>query len=88
MKKVWRRQPHVPSDFRSAVGMGGLRDGRKTSGATEEIMAVNISLLQRSHWCFLFFCEQRGAIGVEMLLHMQESPTSVGLNTSDTLHRP
>jgi hypothetical protein len=47
--------------------MGGLGEGRKTSGVVEEIMAVNISLLQRSHWCFL---EQRGAVGVEMLLHM------------------
>jgi hypothetical protein len=46
--------------------MGGLREGRKTSRVAEKIMAVNISLLQRSHWCFL---EQRGAIGVEMLLH-------------------
>ena len=34
------------------------------------------------------FWEQRGAIGVEMLLHTQESPTSVDLNASDTLHRP
>ena len=34
------------------------------------------------------FWQQRGAIGVEMLLHTQESPTSVGLNASDTLHRP
>ena len=41
--------------FRSIVGMGGLREGRKTSGVAEEIAMVNISLLQRSHWCFLFF---------------------------------
>ena len=34
------------------------------------------------------FLKQRGAIGVEMLLHMQESTTSVGLNASDTLHKP
>ena len=34
------------------------------------------------------FFGQRGAIGVEMLLHMQESPTSIDLNASDTLHRP
>ena len=33
------------------------------------------------------FWEQREAIGVEMLLHTQESPTSVCLNASDTLHR-
>jgi hypothetical protein len=46
--------------------MGGLREERKTSGVAEEIVAVNISLLQRIHWCFL---EQRGAIGVEMLPH-------------------
>jgi hypothetical protein len=37
---------------------------------------------------FFIFWEQRGAIGVEMLLHMQESPTSIGLNLFDTLHRP
>ena len=74
--------------FRSAVGTGGLGEGRKTSGVAEEITAVNISLPHRSHWCFFIFWEQRGAIGVEMLLHTQESPTSVGLNASDTLHRP
>jgi hypothetical protein len=49
--------------------MGGLGEERKTSGVVKEIMAVNISLLQRSHWCFL---EQRGAIGIEMLLHTQK----------------
>ena len=37
---------------------------------------------------FFIFWEQREAIGVEMLLHTQESPTSVGLNAFDTLHRP
>ena len=73
------------SFFRSAVGMGGLGEGRKTSRVVEEIAEVNISLLQWSHW---FFWEQRGAIGVEMLLHKQESPTSIGLNASNTLHRP
>jgi hypothetical protein len=31
------------------MGMGGLGEGRKTSGVAEEIAAVNISLLQRSH---------------------------------------
>ena len=66
--------------------MEGLGEGRKTSGVAEEIMTVNISLLQRSHWCV--FWEQRGAIGVEMLLHTQESLTSIGLNMSNTLHRP
>jgi hypothetical protein len=35
--------------------MRGLGEGRKTSGVAEEIAAVNISLLQMSHWCFLFF---------------------------------
>ena len=35
----------------------------------------------------VFFGEQRGAIGVEMLLHMQESLTSIRLNASDTLHQ-
>jgi hypothetical protein len=35
--------------------MGGLREGRITSKVAEEIVAVNISLLQMSHWCFLFF---------------------------------
>ena len=35
-----------------------------------------------------YFLEQRGAIGVEMLLHTQESLTSIGLNASNTLHRP
>ena len=78
---------HVPGDFRSAVGMGELGERWKTSGVAKEIMVVNISLLQRSHWCF-YFLEQRGAIGVEILLHTQKSPTSVGLNMSDTLHRP
>jgi hypothetical protein len=68
------------------MGMGELGEGRKTSGVTKGITMVNISLLQRSHWCF--FLEQRGASGVEMLLHTQESPTSIGLNVSDTLHRP
>jgi hypothetical protein len=67
------------------VGIGGLEEGRKISGVAEEITMANISLLQRSHWCFL---EQRRAIGVEMLLHTQESPTSIGLNASNTLHRP
>jgi hypothetical protein len=36
----------------------------------------------------VLFLEQRGASGVEMLLHTQESLTSIGLNVSDTLHRP
>jgi hypothetical protein len=49
--------------------MGGFREERKTSRVAKEIVVVKISLLQRSHWCFL---EQRGAIGVEMLLHMQK----------------
>ena len=36
----------------------------------------------------VFFGEQRGAIGVKMLRNTQESPTFVGLNASNTLHRP
>ena len=35
---------------------------------------------------FFNFWEQRGAIGVEMLLQMQERRTSIDLNASDTLH--
>jgi hypothetical protein len=62
--------------------MGGLGEGRKTSRVEEEIVVVNISLLQRSHW---FFGEQRGAIGVEMLLHTQESTTSIGLDVSNSI---
>jgi hypothetical protein len=53
VKSVWRRQPYVPSNFRSAAGMGGLKEGSKTSEVTEEITAINISQLQRSHWYFL-----------------------------------
>jgi hypothetical protein len=62
--------------------MGGLGEGRKTSRVEEEIVVVNISLLQGSHW---FFGEQRGAIGVEMLLHTQESMTSIGLDVSNSI---
>ena len=56
----------------------------------------HVKLRKRLRWLIYYyyrgaigvFWEQIGAIGVEMLLHTQESPTSVGLNASDTLHRP
>jgi hypothetical protein len=68
--------------------MGGLGEGRKQSRVAKEIVAVNISLHRGAIGDLVFFWEQRGAIGVEMLLHTQESPTSIGLNVSDTLHIP
>ena len=37
---------------------------------------------------FFIFWEQRGAIGVEMLLRTQESLTSVGLDASDSILYP
>ena len=69
------------------MGMGGLVEGRKISGVAEEIAAI-YHYYRGAIGNLVFFWEQSGAIGVEMLLHMQESPTSIGLNASDTLRRP
>jgi hypothetical protein len=62
--------------------MGGLGEGRKTSGVAEEITTLIYHYHRGAIGDLVFFWEQKGAIGVAMLLH------TVGLNESDTLHRP